>query len=169
MTRKKNILLLTILFVLILSVNLNAQIFDKARNINAGIGTSSNGIPFYIGIDQEVATHITVGLSAAMNSHENIEGETPFNQNIYSFTINTNYYMGHMIGLPENWNFYGGLNLGMIFNKSEHELGTDEHYGPGIGLQLGSRYFFTPNLAANLELGGGYTATGIRIGISYML
>lgn len=161
--------LLTVLALVLITTNTNAQIMEKARNINAGIGTSSEGMPIYLGIDQEIFDHMTVGFSAAINSYEHTEGEASFNQNIYSFSFNTNYYMGHMIGLPEEWNFYGGLNLGMIFYKSENELGADEHYGPGIGLQLGTRYFFTPDLAANLELGGGYTATGIRLGISYLL
>ncbi|MDO4771326.1 hypothetical protein [Porphyromonas sp.] len=63
---------------------------------------------------------------------------------------------------------YAGLSLGYNFVKvsylNDSPLNTIAGSGVAYGLFLGTRYFFTPNVAGLLELGYGYTT--LKLGVS---
>lgn len=78
-------------------------------------------------------------------------------------------YNYHFVN-DEKWDVYAGGRLGFI-NVSLDDGGTGitspSTSGVGYAIQGGARYFFTKSLAANAELGYGFSY--LRIGLTYKL
>lgn len=119
--------------------------------INAGLGLNNwDGTPIYAGIDYGVGPLITIG------------GQVAFSDNVFGLGGNFNYHFDELLTLPSEWNVYGGLNIGYI---QVDNGGSDVD----LGAQVGARYFFSPNVGINLELGGGTQVSGGKVGITIVL
>ncbi len=148
---------ITIIFAtLMLSVLLFAQegqapLSKGDKQLNFGVGFSGFGIPLYGGIDFAVHNDITVG------------GNLAFDLAGFDYMIlnaRGDYHWNRLIGIPSEWDFYTGLNLG-------GSIGLQQYYGSGLHLDvhLGGRWYWSEKWGLNLEIGGG-TGFGSSIGLS---
>ncbi len=125
---------------------------------NAGVGRSTYGIPIYAGIDYGLRHNITLG------------GETSFHWDgpgvrlgMFGIAANANYHFNRLIGIPEEWDAYIGLNTGLYSIRWSKETTAVI----GVGGHIGGRYFFDEKTGINLEFGtGGTDLAGVKLGIT---
>lgn len=121
--------------------------------LNAGVGLNTwNSLPLYVGLDYGVHPDITIGGELSF-----LTGAYDYNGKHYNngvnISANGNYHFNTIMSIPRNWDFYAGLNLGIL-------------HGFYLGAQVGGRYYFS-NFGLNLEFGGGSAFSGGKFGISY--
>jgi hypothetical protein len=109
---------------------------------------------------------VTVGGEFSYRSfNENIVGRK-YGISVIGLSANGNYHFNTILEIPSNIDFYAGLNLGFyIWNTSGGYPGSGSS-GLGLGAQIGGRYYFTNKLGVNLELGGGNSFSGGKLGLS---
>lgn len=161
------------LFLVITSSTVFGQrVMEGDLQVNGGIGlTSGWGVPFYGGVDYGIHDDITVGLQTSFASKT-------YNQYVsskwFSIGANGNYHFNTILGIPDEFDVYAGATL--AYNNFSNSIsGAPSGYvygdvnssGIGIGGQVGGRYYFTDNLAANFELGGGNIASVGKLGVSF--
>jgi hypothetical protein len=138
--------------------------------LNAGLGLSSWGVPVYVGFDVGVHPDISVGGELSFRSYrDNWQGDR-YNHNIIGISGNGNYHFNTLLNIPEEWDFYAGLNLGFyIWSTENDEYDGDGSSGLGLGAQVGGRYYFNDRFGINLEVGGANAFSGGKFGISLKL
>jgi outer membrane immunogenic protein len=156
------------LVVGILAGNAQGTLTKGSKQLNAGLGFSDGGIPFYVGMDYGVGNDFTLGLEGSIRSYNDNYNGNGYNHSIVGFSGNANYHFNRILEIPSNWDFYGGLNLGFYFWSSPSGYLGPNASGFGLGAQVGGRYYFKNNLALNLEFGGGNVFSGGKIGITYI-
>jgi hypothetical protein len=146
---------LTLLFALILSFSLvsmaQSPIGKGGRQFNFGFGFGSD-FPVYASYDFGVHKDITVAPRVA------------FDLNGFDWlTISGrgDYHFNTLLDIPDNWDFYAGLNLGFRIG-----LSNNWSSGPDLGAQVGGRYYWNEKWGVNVEFGGGSTMAGGGIGLS---
>lgn len=137
------------IMALLISLNLQAQSPLEIGGIqaNAGLSVGDDVSGGYIGADYGLIEDITVG------------GRIWLASNFFQFAVNGNYHFDELIGLPSEWNVYGGASLGYLSIENASDF--------DIGLQAGGRYFFTDQWAVNAEIGGTNNISGLRLGATY--
>jgi hypothetical protein len=168
---KIKVSLIAILLTLgILTVNAQAPIGIGEAQINAGLGFSSSGVPLYVGVDVGVHEDITVGGEISFRAYNDSWNGTTYDHSMIGISGNANYHLNTVLDIPEEWDVYGGLNLGYyIVNTSDSGYGGQADSGFGLGAQVGGRYYFNQKFGINLEFGGGSTFSGGKVGISIRL
>ncbi len=168
---KNKVLLLAILFTLgFLSVNAQSPIGVGEAQINAGLGFSSSGVPVYAGFDIGVHEDITVGGEVSFRSYSDSWYGDSYHHSLIGIAGNANYHFNTLLEIPKEWDVYAGINLGFyIVNTNDSNYGGTASSGFGLGAQVGGRYYFNDKFGVNLELGGGSTFSGGKIGISIRL
>jgi outer membrane immunogenic protein len=142
------------------------------KQLNAGLGFSSWGIPVYVGVDFGVHESITVGPRISYRKTSESFSGFEYSQSLTVISFNGNYHFNQLLDLPEPFDLYAGLTLGYyIWSDVKWSNGSfsgdaGEASGIGIDAQIGARYFFSDKFGLNLELGGG-TASGGNFGITY--
>jgi len=140
----------------------------SGKQLNVGFGTSSWGLPVYVGVDFGVHPDITVGPEISFRNYNQRFAGNRYRSSIIGISLAGNYHFDRVFNLPSAWNIYGGANLGFfIWNNEDNYPGTGSS-GVGLGLQVGARYFFTNNFGINLEFGGGNAFGGGKLGITYI-
>jgi hypothetical protein len=131
-------LLTVIALIGVMSLSANSVFAQAQRQLNFGLIGASFEIP--------VATDITIAPAAG----------TDFYLNYLALGVKANYYFDNAFGLPDDWDVYGGANLGYALGLSNNSNGL------ALGLQVGGRWFWNEKWGVFLELGGGSTigATG---------
>lgn len=168
-------LLFTTFVLFFINQNIHAQYkLDEGQGqLNAGLGLSSKwGKPVYIGFDYGVHRYISVGAEATYriynDNYTNTQGlNVHTKQTTTAVLVNGNFHFTGLLGFQDEWDVYMGLNAGVAYNynidsKSNSTVG-------GVGAQVGMRYYFTDNLAINLELGGATIFDWGKVGISIVL
>ena len=155
--------------LLILSTTLFSQsrISKGDRQLDAGVGLSTWGLPLYIGLDFGIQDDITVGGELSYRSYRDKWNDDYYNHSIIGIIGNGNYHFNSILDLPKEWDFYGGLNIGFYMWNSPSGYGGSGSSPLGLGLQVGGRYFLNSNLGLNLELNGGNSVSGTKFGITY--
>ncbi len=77
---------------------------------------------------------------------------TNFDFNHVTLGVKANYYFDELFGLTEEWDVYGGANLGFgiaMNNDNGNESDLD------FGLQVGGRWFWNETWGVYVEIGGG--------------
>ena len=151
---KQILILSTILFLGLSTTAQNGQsALSKGENqLNVGLGFNTSGFPVYVGMDFAVHNNVTVGpmLKIRMNDDDKtsviLVGRADFHWN-------------RLMGIPGNWDFYTGANLGGRFRDGIYL---------DLGLQIGGRWYFNDKLGLNLEFGGG-RSFGSLLGLSIRL
>ncbi len=92
------------------------------------------------GLEFPVSSDITIGPAAYTN----------LNVDYLTLGAKGNYYFDDLIGLPSEWDFYAGANLG--FGVA---LNNDNDSDLDLGLQVGGRWFWSDQWGLYVELGGG--------------
>ncbi len=142
---------------------------DGDIQINAGIGLFSVGIPIQAGVDYFLTQDISAGLEGSYEELNENFFASKYKSTVIGIGANGNYHFNRIMKIPNKWDIYAGVSVA-YFNWSfdQDYLGPNSS-GVGFGGQLGGRYFFTKSFGANVELGGGSSTSGVKIGISYKL
>ena len=162
-----------LLSVLLFSITIFAQQNQGAaplsagqKQLNFGVGFSGYGIPAYVGIDFAIHDDITVGPVLKVILDDNIG---------FGLLGRGDYHFNRIMGIPNNWDFYGGASIGVRFHDN-----TDDHYHSNndnhshnntnldFNLHVGGRYYWSEKWAINLEFGGG-NGYGTSLGVSMKL
>lgn len=162
---KKQILV----FVLLVSTSAffaQGPISKGQTQINLGVGLSSWGVPVYLGFDYGVHPDITLGAELSYRSYNDNWHSYKYHHSIIGFLGNANYHFNNVLNIPSPWDFYAGLNLGFYSWSSPKDYEGSHTSGLGIGVQIGGRYYFSDKVGINLELGGGNTFGGGKIGVT---
>lgn len=155
----KKIILLAVVFMS-LGAFAQAPLESGALQLNAGVGTSSHGVPVYLGLDYGVGSNFTIGAETSYQSHNN--------SSAFGLGANANYHFNKILDISSKWDLYAGLGL-KYYSWSNSNNNNNYHSGINWGGQAGIRYFFTPKLGINAEFGGGSTTSGGKFGITYKL
>jgi hypothetical protein len=137
--------------------------------LNLGVGFSSWGVPFYVGIDYSVHKDITIGGEFSYRSYNDDWDNHKYHHNVMGFSGNGNYHFNSLLDIPQNWDFYAGLNVGFYVWSSPEDYDGDNTSGLGFGAQIGGRYYFNDKVGINLEFGGGNAFSSGKIGLSIKL
>lgn len=139
------------------------------KQLNAGFGLSSWGLPVYVGLDFGVHPDVSVGFEASYRSYKE---HWKFDDKRYTHSVmglsgNANYHFNSILNIPQEWDLYAGLNIGFYVWNSSADYPGDHTSGLGLGAQIGVRYYFNERFALNLEGGGGNAFSGGKFGITY--
>jgi len=137
--------------------------------LNAGLGLSTWGVPVYLGIDFGAARDFTVGGELSFRSYNDNYNGSGYNHSVIGISGNGNYHFNTVLDIPNDWDFYAGLSLGYYVWTSTSDYPGNRSSGIGLGAQVGGRYYFSQKVGLNLELGGGSTFSGGKIGLTFKL
>jgi hypothetical protein len=165
---KKLLLSLMLVTGYICSYGQNPLSVGRAQ-LNAGLGLSDWGVPVYLGLDFGVARDFTLGGELSFRSYRDNYNGVGYGHNILGVSANGNYHFNTVLDMPDNWDFYAGLNLGFYSWTSSADYPGNRTSGLGLGAQIGGRYYFTNKVGLNLELGGGNAFSGGKIGLTFKL
>jgi len=161
-------LFLAIAFLLFFGVSFSQSALPKGRaQLNAGVGFSSHGIPLYIGFDYAVHRDVTIGAEFSFRAYNEDHKDHEYHHNVLGFTGNANYHFNTILNIPQNWDFYAGLNLGFYVWNSPDDYDGDHVSGLGLGAQIGGRYYFSDSFGLNLEFVAGNAYSGGKFGVSF--
>ncbi len=158
------------LIVVVLSQLLNAASaqslpMGKAQ-FNVGVGLSAWGVPVYAGIDYSIIRDVTIGGEISYRSYREGYKNEYYRHNIFGILANGNYHFNHALKMPDKFDLYAGLSLGYFsWTSSDKYLGTHAS-GIGLGAQIGGRWFFSKKIGLNLEIAGGSTIVGGKLGLT---
>jgi len=127
-----------------------APLSKGGRQLNFGLGFSSNGLPTYVGMDFAFHNDWTAGPVVKLVFDDNFG---------FGALGRVDYHWNRLLDIPSNWDFYLGASLGVI---SQDEFDFD------FGLQIGGRWYWSDKWGLNLEFGGG-TGYGGSVGLSMKL
>jgi outer membrane immunogenic protein len=137
------------------------------KQLNAGLGLSSWGVPVYVGLDFGVHPDITIGPEISFRSYRPRYFGDRYNRNVTKIGFNGNYHFNTLLNIPSEWNFYAGLTLGYYIWSGDDYPGANTSV-MRLSAQIGGRYFFSDKFGLNLEFGGGYVTDG-KFGITLKL
>ena len=127
------------------------------KQFNAGLGFASSTIPIYVGLDFWVHQDISIGGEIGWRRWKIDEWKDhKYHYDIYNFLFNGNYHFSRILGIPEKFDIYAGLNVGFYYWTNNVDLGG----------QIGFRYFFNSKVGLGLEFNGGNQINSGKIGIS---
>ncbi|MEN7547501.1 outer membrane beta-barrel protein [Rapidithrix thailandica] len=161
-------LVVTFLGVLLMSSFAMAQspLGSRGKQINFGIGLSDWGVPIYGGMDFGVHKDISVGFELSYRSHNWHHRGHSHSHSHYGIIGRGDYHFNTAFNIPQNWDLYAGLNLGVHGHGDDDHDGHDEFSGVGLGLQVGGRYYFSSKWGINLEFSGGSSVAQAKFGLS---
>ncbi len=142
---------------------------EGKHQINAGVGFSEWGIPIYIGLDYSAHKDVTIGTEFSFRSYQENFQNVKFRHNIVGISVNTNYHFNTIFTLPNNVDFYAGLNIGFYNWSSPNNYNGDKNSKLGVAGQIGGRYYLNNKFGLNLEFGGGNAFSGGKLGITFKL
>lgn len=137
--------------------------------LNLGVGLSEWGVPIYVGMDYSVHRDITVGGELSYRAYREKWDQLYYDHSVIGISANGNYHFNTIMRIPQNWDFYAGLNLGFYVWNSPNDYPGDHISGLGLGAQIGGRYYFNEKFGINLELGGGNAFSSGKFGVSLKL
>jgi len=171
--------LLSSLFVLafmLVSVQSFAQYKKGDKLLNAGIGLGAyygGGIPLGASFEVGVTDEISVGAQADFYTWGyNFGGGYRYRYTFLPIGVRGSYHVNELLNLGvDNLDLYGGLSLGYYISSYRDNSGYsgfyDNAYGNRVflGVHIGGRYYFKPNLGAFAEV--GYGVAPLKIGVAF--
>ncbi|OYU85447.1 MAG: hypothetical protein CFE24_01815 [Flavobacterium sp. BFFFF2] len=161
-------LLLSILLLSAVALHAQHPITEGQKQINAGLGLSSWGLPVYVGLDYGLSRDFTIGADFSLRTFHKDYSGINYSHTIFGISGNGNYHFNRILNMPSRWDFYAGLNLGAYFWSYPSDYPGNRETHLGLGAQVGGRYYFNQHISANLELGGGVIGSG-KIGLTFKL
>ncbi|MBD0401885.1 hypothetical protein [Flammeovirga sp. EKP202] len=167
------VLLITVLFSLD-STAQNSKKKNTSSNysngsdfyINTGVGVNTKGIPFYFGLDYNgVHPDISIGGNFGIHSFKHRH----HGYRAWNLSFNGNYHFNRILNIPNNFDFYAGLNVGLYNYNDRKDYPIDNWSHVRIGAQIGGRWFITDKFGLNLQFGGGTQYSGGNFGVTFRL
>ncbi|TNE53643.1 MAG: hypothetical protein EP338_10355 [Bacteroidetes bacterium] len=167
----KNLVIVSLVSLSACFINAQSMLGKGGKQVNAGVGLSSWGIPVYAGMDFGVHPDISVGFEGSYRSYKEHWkfDDRKYRHSIMGFSGNVNYHFNTLLNIPKEWDLYAGANIGFYVWNSSSDYPGDHTSGLGLGGQLGIRYYFNEKFGLNLEGGGGNAFSGGKFGISIIL
>ncbi|MCG7279822.1 hypothetical protein MHJ94_00755 [Chryseobacterium taklimakanense] len=128
-------------FSLVLGFNLfSAQAWNGTadQKVQIGLGAWGNGTGITGTYDYGISNLLSVGAGANLY-FDNYKDDNKDNRFFIFGRLNA--HLQEPLGLPEQWDIYPGLDLGLLGNTF------------GLGAHIGVRYFFNDKFGAFLEAG----------------
>ncbi len=119
-------------------------------NVGAGFG---NGFPVFASYDIAIHNDITVAPEIGLNLN---------GFDYLTIAGRGDYHFNRIIGIPSNWDFYAGINIGFVLGFSDY----NGNEGLDLGAQVGGRYYFSDKFGVMIEGGGGRINYGGKIGLT---
>lgn len=152
--------------------------------LNLGFGISGWGVPVYVNYETPISVeNITISAGGSIQSKTEsynylFNDRIRYRHTILGLQVAGNYYFDELVGLPNDFDLYGGLqleyyiwNTKVVDSKFNSVAYTGSGAG-GLGVSglVGGRYHIKPNkLSLNLILGAGTVFSSGRIGVSFWL
>ncbi len=165
----KKTLLFSILFLGVFVVNAQLDIKPGMKQVNAGVGASTIGIPIYLGADYCILPDVTVGAETSFRIYSDNWGMAKYNHSIIAFVANGNYHFNTLLNLPDIWDVYAGVNSGFYLWTSDASYFGSNGTGLGVGSQVGGRYILNDQFSLNAETMFSTAASAFKFGITYKL
>jgi opacity protein-like surface antigen len=162
----KKVLFGLILLVAVVAMFAQNPVVQGQSQFNAGFGFSNWGVPIYLGLDYGVSPDFTLGGEFSYNAYHEDYRDHYYDHSIIGISGNANFHFNRVLQIPDNWDFYAGLNLGFYIWDSPDNYNGSHTSGLGLGGQVGTRLYITDNVGVNLEFGGGNAFSGGKLGIS---
>lgn len=142
--------------------------------INAGLGMSTRGLPFFVGIEQSIDEFISAGAIASFQSYRERGSEGDWIHQYYGLGVQGNYHFKDWT--PPDFDLFAGLTLGWYAHRFRWAGAppTPGNYdGSAIGGlqlagQLGARYTYK-DVQFLAQLNGGSLLSGFLVGLSFPL
>lgn len=158
------------------------------KQVNLGIELEGYGLPVYVGMDFGVGSNITIGPRIMIERESETINQNWINGNDYDLkyswthivpSFRGDYHFSGLInGMTEKLDLYGGLTLGYAILRSSSETMEWDNNGNArvkkvthsasdakLWAQVGARYYFSENWAAQLEF--STWGEDAAIGVSY--
>ncbi len=134
--------------------------------VNAGLGFNSGSwsVPIYVGAEYGIYPDVSVGgtLNLALSN-----GVGTW----VGIGARGDYHFNTLLDIIDEFDVYAGATLSCnMYSYSGKWKDKHDDYNSlrlDLGLQIGGRYYFTDQWAVNLEIGGGFVASGGKIGVTY--
>lgn len=165
---------LLILVVAALSINFSysqalTSVGDKQLNFGLGShgykdGGGSRGNGLYVGFDYVVMQDLSIGLNVGLNRWSSGD----YSMTIISPAFIADYHFNTLIGIPSQFDFYAGADLGLPLYFGDGGSGTGDF---DFGTHVGGRWYWSDKWGINLELGLGIISggNGAKFGLSMKL
>ncbi len=136
------------------------------RQINFGLELEGYGLPVYAGMDFGVGEMITIGprlvYQTSADTYSNNGNKFYTRNSVFVPSFRGDYHFsGHIEGLPNGLDFYGGLSLGVFTYRGTSKYTdrngdvfmqeTKKYEDAKLWIQLGGRYYFSSNWGVQLE------------------
>lgn len=133
---------------------------DIDLNLGVGISSGFNFIPVYFGGNYMIMDWLSAGAEVGFRM-DKVGGLYlySYNRNGFSFVTRADYHFNELFSLPEKFDVYGGVDLGMaFFGKLKHD-GVEYPYSYSDayflgGPHAGARLFFGDKFGINAQIGG---------------
>lgn len=122
------------------TVQLSAQAWKGIgdQKVQAGLSAWGYGTGISVTYNYGIAKDVSLGAGANLYFNGNKSGDNAQNAFLYG---RADYHLSNVLSLPQGWDIYPGLDLGILGNKF------------GFGAHIGVRYFFNEKFGAFLEAG----------------
>ena len=165
---KKLRIILVLFAISIFTISAQTPINRNRVQLNAGVGLSGWGIPLYVGMDFGITQDITLGFEGSFRNYNENYFDVKYNSTILGISGNGNYHFNRVLNMPREWDFYAGLNIGFYIWESPDGYPGNGSSRPGLGAQIGGRYFLSDTFGLNLEVGGGNAFSGGKFGLTFL-
>ncbi len=125
------------------------------KGLNFGTGVDGNGLPVYANYDIPVAANLSVAPAIQFN----LAGFDWFAPG-----VKVDYYFDELLGLPEEFDVYGGGNIGFVIYPNS----TNGSSNLDLGAEIGGRWWFKEDMGVHVEVSAGL-GYGTKVGLSMKL
>jgi hypothetical protein len=171
---KRKILLLFVGLLCLESYSAVAQFRKGDKLLNVGVGVNSyynGGIPLGASLEVGITDEISVGAGFDFLSYNQIITGSKYRFTALYIGFRGSYHFNELLNLDvKELDVYGGGGLGFrnfAWRDSFRGTSLGNAYGNGLflGIHIGARYYFAPNVGAFLEVGAGSSSNG-RVGLA---
>lgn len=167
---KKFISLLILVFVT--SSAFSQIAFQKGdKQINFGLNLGQ-GAGLYVSYENGLTHYISAGAEFGTGFSTT---SVTYLQGNFRFSVFGNYHFAQLIGIPDEWDLYGGVDIGYsLWTKSNYPYNITQVYNEYansfmIGIHGGGRWFWDEVWGVHAEIGGGYGYFVVKTGLSYKI
>lgn len=181
--KKYAVLVLMVVMMVGLTQVSKAQGFKEGGiDLNLGLGfTSSNGfIPVFFGGNYMIKDFLSVGAEMQFridNDNYGGYGNTyNYHRNGFAFITRGDYHFNKLFKLPEEFDVYAGMDLGVAFygdyksNDTDLDWDDDDDVYFLVGPHAGGHWMFSDKLGLNAEFGGrSGDGAYMKVGLTFLV